>query len=55
MAADNEQLELGFPDPDDFESYDEVDSTDGQAELPDDSFDEAVAQDNESNEGCCVR
>lgn len=50
MADNNEQFELEFPDPDDFESYDEVESDEGQAELPEDSFDEAAASDNE--EGC---
>jgi len=52
----NDQLELTFPDPDDFPSYDEVESEDGQAELPEDSFDEVSADDNEyDEEGCCVR
>jgi hypothetical protein len=49
-------LVLTFPDPDDFPSYDDVESDEGQAELPDDSFDEAAAvEDEENDEGCgCV-
>lgn len=35
--------DLGYPDPETFPSYDEVDSDEGQAELPADSFDEADA------------
>lgn len=54
MAAEkNDQLELSFPDPEEFRSYDEVDSEVGQAELPGDSFDENAAS--EGEEGCCVR
>ena len=49
----DEQLELDFPNPDDFPSYDEVDSVEGQAELPEDNFDEASATEDEG--GCCVR
>lgn len=52
----NEQLDLGFPEPDDFPSYDEVDSEQGQAELPADSFDvNAVGEGEPGEEGCCVR
>jgi hypothetical protein len=40
----------GFPSPDEFESYDEVESENGQAELPDDSFDETAAHEDE--DGC---
>lgn len=45
-----------LPSPDDFDSYDEVDSTVGQLELPVDSFDEAADSDAEPDEdgGCCV-
>lgn len=54
MADENEQLELEFPDPDDFPSYDDVESEEGEGELPADSFDEAAANDDE--EGCeCVK
>lgn len=55
MAENNEQLELDFPSPDEFESYDEVDSVEGQAELSDDSFDSAAVSDDEVEGGCCVR
>lgn len=49
----NQQLELDFPDPDDFPSYDETDPADGQAELPDDSFEAAAVS---VEEGCgCVQ
>lgn len=52
----NEQLDLSFPDPEDFPSYDEVDSTQGQAELPHDSYDpQAVGDCEPGEEGCCVR
>lgn len=51
----DEQLELEFPDPSEFPSYDEVQSEDGQSELPEDSFDEAGVTEGEDNEGCCVR
>lgn len=36
MGVDN--IEVLFPDPNEFVSYDDVDSTEGQAELPEDSF-----------------
>lgn len=39
-----------FPNPEDFESYDEVDSEDGQAELSADSFSEILATEDEC--GC---
>ena len=48
-----EQLEFSFPDPEEFPSYDEVNSEDGQAELPADSFMEMTAD--LDAEGCCVR
>lgn len=44
-----EQIELDFPSVDEFKSYDEVDSDEGQAELPADSFDENGVVD---EEGC---
>jgi hypothetical protein len=47
-----DETEVSFPDPEEFPSYDEVDSEDGEAELPEDSFDEASVSDDE--EGCCV-
>jgi len=50
--TESTQLELSFPNPDDFPSYDEVDSEQGQAELPDNSYDESSVIDSES--GCCV-
>lgn len=53
MADENDQLELDFPSPDNFPSFDEVDSDEGQAQLPTDSFDEAAVNENEG--GCCIR
>lgn len=52
-----DQAELHFPDPDEFPNHDDVESEDGQAELPMDSFDESKASNEEANdEGCgCVR
>jgi hypothetical protein len=44
--------DLGFVDPKDFPSYDEVESDEGQGELPDDSYDESAATDDE--DGCGV-
>jgi hypothetical protein len=52
VASGTEQLELSFPDPDEFPSYDEVDSDDGESELPGDSFDEAVADFDREGCGC---
>ena len=50
-----EQLELNFPDPNEFPSYDEVDSEIGENELSADSFDENKATDDEPEDvGCCV-
>jgi hypothetical protein len=43
------QLALDFPDPDDFPSYDDVDSEEGQTELPADSFEQAGVS---VEEGC---
>lgn len=55
-SSSNEQLAFEFPNPDDFPSYDEVDSEDGQAELPEDSFDESSVNDSEDAEACgCVQ
>jgi len=51
MADGNEQLSLEFPDPDDFESFDDVDSE--TVELPEDSFELNTAD--FDTEGCCVR
>lgn len=53
MADEYEQRPLFYPNPDEFPSFDDVESDDAQAELPDDNFDEAAATDDE--EGCCVR
>ena len=44
MTDDNEPQ---YANTDDFESYDEVESEDGQAELPDDNFNEKSATDEE--------
>lgn len=55
MLEKSDQLELDFPDPDEFPSYDDVESDDGESELPADSFDEDAASDDECEEGCCVR
>ena len=50
-----DETEGSFPDPEEFPSYDEVESEDGEAELPADSFDEASASEDEhEQEGCCV-
>jgi hypothetical protein len=50
----DEQLELGFPDPEDFESYDDKDAAEVQASLPSDSFELNTAD--FETEGCdCVR
>ena len=54
-TINTDQLELSFPDPSEFPSYDEVDSDDGQAEVPDDSYDETSANNNDLGEGCCLR
>jgi hypothetical protein len=51
-TTDQTQLELDFPSPDDFESYDEVESDDGQAELPTDNFDESSADFENERCGC---
>ncbi len=48
--------DLGFANPDEFPSYDEVESEDGQAELPIDSFvTPETTSDDEPEFGCCVR
>jgi hypothetical protein len=51
MADNNDQLELDFPSTDDFESFDEADSEEVEAEMPSDSFDESSVTDSER--GCC--
>lgn len=54
MADENEQLELGFTDPSEFPSYDDVDSDEGENELPADSFELNTAD--FDTEGCgCVQ
>lgn len=53
MGADAPKEDRGFPSPDEFDSYDEVDSEDGQTELPDDDFDEAAVTENEDGGECC--
>jgi hypothetical protein len=50
MADETNQSD---PTTEDFPSYDEVESDEGQAELSYDSFDEAAVSDNEIQEGCC--
>lgn len=50
MGVENPKEDRGFPDPEEFDSYDEVESEDGQAELSDDSFDEGSAREDE--DGC---
>lgn len=52
----DEQIELQFPDPEQFTSYDEVDSEIGENELAADSFDENEANfDDEPDDlGCCA-
>ena len=49
------EIDLGFPDPNEFDSYDDVNSEDGQSELPEDSYDGSALTDDEPEEGCCVR
>jgi len=43
-----------LPNPEDFESYDEVDSEEGEAELPEDSFNASEASEGEYEGGCCA-
>lgn len=43
-------VEAGFPDPDEFEDYDNVDSA--MVQLPDDSYDASAVVEGEDNEGC---
>jgi hypothetical protein len=50
MADETKDPTRGFPNPDDFDSYDEVESEDGQAELPEDNYEESVS--NAIGEGC---
>jgi len=53
MADETEpQVDLEFPDPEEFPSYDDVDSEDGEAELPQDSFDASSASNDEQGCGC---
>jgi hypothetical protein len=42
-----------FPSPDEFENFDDVDST--TVELPDDSFDASAVVEGEDSEGCGVQ
>ena len=51
----DEKLELDFPSTDNFPSFDEVDSDEGQAQLPEDSFSEEQAAAAKDESGCCVR
>lgn len=53
MEDENNQLELNFPAPDEFPSFDEVPDDEAQAQVPDDSFDEAAVSDEECEGGCC--
>jgi hypothetical protein len=50
MEEENVQLELGFPDPDEFPSFDDVDPDEAQSQVPSDDFDQASVTENES--GC---
>jgi hypothetical protein len=54
MADEYEQRPLFFPNPDEFESYDDVDSEVGQAEVDqvEKNYDENVASEDET--GCCI-
>lgn len=53
MTDENpDQLALDFPDPDEFPSYDDVDSDEAEAELPADSADESSATQDEVGCGC---
>lgn len=53
MGVETPKEDRGFPDPEEFESYDEVDSEDGEAELPDDSFNLDAATEAEDGVDCC--
>lgn len=53
MGAETPKEDRGFPDPEEFDSYDEVESEDGQAELPDDSFEEPASAEDEDGVDCC--
>jgi len=48
MAEDDDQLELDFVDPNEFENFDTIDSED--VVLADDSYDEKSATDEEVND-----
>lgn len=53
-TQNDDQLEFDFPNPDDFENFDEADSQEVEAGLPKDSFELNTADFN--TEGCgCVR
>lgn len=47
------QIEMEFPSPDNFPSYDEIDSEQGQSELGEMSYSASAANDKDSEEGCC--
>lgn len=52
MGAETPNQDRGFPPPEEFESYDEVDSEDGQSELADDTFEEPTSTETEDGCGC---
>lgn len=53
MGAEKTPEDRGFPNPEEFDSYDKVESEDGQAELPEDSFEEPTSTEDENEVKCC--
>lgn len=51
MEEENGQLQLDFPSPNDFPSFDEVPDDEAQAQLSDETYDGMTASDSEG--GCC--
>lgn len=51
MEDENVQLELDFPNPDEFPSFDDVPDDEAQAQVPEDGFDEMKTSNSEG--GCC--
>lgn len=49
----DEQLEFDFPDPEEFENFDDKDAEEVEASLPSDSFELNTAD--FDSQGCCVR
>lgn len=52
-TTDEQVDDKNFPDPENFPSYDEVESEVGQSFLPPDGFDESAAKFDEEEGGCC--